>query len=237
MAGLVEIYNLALSAATSRSSLSAVTENSREAEICNLWYPSVRDHVFRAAFWPCLQGTTSLAVIAERDFDVAWTAGDPRDPWRFAYSLPADIIRARYLTTYNRFELSLYTPSGKTPGEGSSRALLTNQPNAQLVYSVRMENTEHWDPDLVMSVVYGLAAAISNPLHGKRAIQADNLQRANEIIMAARLHSANEQERQHEAVPDWIAARGYYENISAPRYILPYGPLLGTSTQVMSGDV
>jgi len=237
MPALVEIYNAALSAATGRALLSLPNENTREAAVCNLWYPFVRDQAFRAAPWNCLKANTYLGVITERDFAATWTQGMPKDPWRYAYGLPSDCVRPRFITTYVPFELGLYTPAAATPAEGSYQAIFTNQPQAILEYTAKVENTEMWDADLTMSIVYALAAHITNPLHGKRAIQENNINLANNIIMTARMNDANTQERQMETVPDWISARGYYEAAPKTRFHYQYGPMFSLSTQVLAGNV
>lgn len=237
MAALVDIYNAALSAATGRSSLSLPDEETREAEVCNLWFPLIRDQVFRAAFWPCLRANRHLALIKERNFELDWALGDPPDQWRYAYAVPANMLRARFITTYARFELGLYTAAGVEPAESGQYAIFTSQPEAILEYTVRVSNTEIWDADLTMAVIYALAAHIAMPLHGKRAIRLDSLEVANQIIMTARMNAANEQEAQVESVPEWIQARGYWEAAPKQRFFYPYGPLFAASSQVQKGDV
>ena len=66
IASEVGIYNLALNAVGERSNLSATTENSRQAEVCRLWYEPVLEQILAAAHWPEATKIVYLAELAER---------------------------------------------------------------------------------------------------------------------------------------------------------------------------
>ena len=59
----VGVYNLALNAIGERSNVSSPTENSRRAEVCRLWYESVRNHILGAAPWPEATSMDYLALL------------------------------------------------------------------------------------------------------------------------------------------------------------------------------
>lgn len=214
----VGVYNLALNAVGERSNVSSPTENSRQAEVCSLWFETVRNHILSAAPWPEATTFDYLAEVSEQDDD-EWTSGEPAPGFQFAYALPSDCLRPRHLSTFERF---LYTE------RGNQRRLHCNREKAILHYTKLQKNIALWSPDLLMAVAYGLAAHICNPLSGKPSRARMLAEQANELILGARVNAANSENYQHESIPEWITARGY-SDIEAPRHIYPYGNLLSVS--------
>lgn len=209
---VVSIYNRALSALGTTSSVTTPTEVSREAEQCNLWYEKVRDTVFSAAPWSSLSAFKRLALLAERDPDLAWTSSDPDPRWLYAYGLPADFLRPRHLSTYTQFELSVV---------GTVRALVSNEPNSILAYTRRVENPELWGVELEDAVIFALAAHIAKPLTGKDSDLRNMFQLAQEKILVARTNDANMHNSSVEHIPDWIGARGFALAGPQSKYIYP----------------
>lgn len=217
---VVEIFNLAVGAVGVRDSISDVNENSREAELCRLYYTNVRDKVLRAAPWSEAKASQRLQVIKQRDTSVPWTAGDPEPGWLWAYKQPGDLISPRFLSTYTRFVL------GQVNG---FNAVMTNEEQAILTYTFRQEDVAKWNQGLTDAVTYGLAAVISMPIHGKRGRMADMVQLANEAIITARVQTANEDNQVLEALPDWLSARGISGPLFPNRFIWPVGSLLSVT--------
>lgn len=208
----VDIYNMALSALGTTSSVATVDEDSREAEQCSIWYEPVRDQIFRAAPWPRLTGFKRLALSVERDQDEDWVATDPDPKWQFAYALPADYIRPRYLNTYVQFEESMV---------GDLPVLVTNAETPILTYTRKLTRVDLWDPDLTQAVAFGLAAHIAKALTGKDSDLRNMFELAQEKILNARVNAANSRNATNESVPDWIAARGYAGTGPYAQYIYP----------------
>jgi hypothetical protein len=213
----VSIYNLALDAVGTRNSVSATTEESREAEVCRLWFGPVRDLVLRAAPWTCAKAFARLALLKERDDTLEWAIDDPEPGFRYAYAGPSDMIRPRYLSSFQRFTMGIY---------GEQRAVMTQVQSAILVYTKRQATIPLWDSDLYMAVTKALAAAIAMPLHGKRQRASEAAAEANAMILQARVSDANSEENQFDTVPEWIAARGSAYNNPLSRFYYPYGPLI-----------
>lgn len=224
----VEVFNKALSAATTRSFVSATTEESREAEVCRTWYPTVRDQVLRAAWWPSTKKWARLGLLAERNFSNDWVIDDPGPQWKFAYALPSDMIAPRHVSTYGRFTTELYSPASGN----EVVALMTDEEDVILQYSKRQTNTKIWDASLDMAITFGLAAFITAPLTGKLELAQDNERKANDLIFRARENIANAQVEAYETVPDWIAARPYSDSPPRTRFLYPYGPALSISGEL-----
>lgn len=216
----VSIFNLALDAVGTRTDVSSTTEQSREAEVCRLWFGPTRDLVLCAAPWSVATAYARLAVLTTRDDTLQWAATDPAPGYKFAYASPSDMIYPRFMSTYGRFIQGI---------QGSSRAIMTQDEEALLVYTRRFETVGLWSPDLYMAVVWALAAFIAMPLHGKIQRAKAAQEQANILLLQARMNDANAQENMLDTIPDWIAARG--SNFTAPqvRYYYPYGPLIAVT--------
>lgn len=213
----VSIYNLALNAVGTRSTVALPTEKSREAEVCRLWFGPVRDRVLRAAPWASTRAWSRLALLKERDDSAAWVTGDPEPGYQYVYAVPSDMLAPRYLAGWQRFSMGSY-PDNKL-------ALMTNVPNALLTYTKRQEVVGLWDTGLQMAVVYALAAHIAMPLTGKPARARNALEQANDFILSAREEDANNDVASTDTIPSWIQVRGYTGEISATRYFYPNGNL------------
>lgn len=213
------IYNLALSAISSRKLTSSPGENSREAEMCDLWYEPVRRTIFRAAHWHSLKSYSRLALLMERVDGSIWESDDPIPGWKYAYAAPGDMAAPRHLSNYQRFTTGVY--------EASSRfAVFCDVEDVILCYTQDRTDPTLWDNDLYLAVAFGLAAHICLPLTGKAARARDILAMANDKITQARVTSANEPDGYNDTLPEWIEARGYTGAPSRDRYISPYGNML-----------
>lgn len=213
----VQVYNLALNAIGERSNVSSPTERSRGAEVCRLWYALVRDAILSAAFWPEATKIAYLGLLDERDSSVDWAEDNARPGYTYAYAMPSDMLRPRYMTDFSRFLLTTI---------GGTKVLNSNLTDGALVYTARLEDVSQWNPELQMAIVYGLAANICMPITGKRQRAMDLKNEANDLVLAARVSAANSSNEMHESVPDWITARGYSAARSSDRYFYPYGGLL-----------
>lgn len=212
----VQIYNLALNAIGERSNISAPTDRTRGAEVCRLWYSLVRDAILSAAFWPEATKIAYLGVLNTWEGE-AWKEDNARPGYTYAYALPSDMLRPRYMTDFSRFLIS--TIDGQ-------KVLSSNAENGALVYSTHLTDVATWNPELQMAIVYGLAANICMPITGKRSRALDLRNQANELITMARVSAANASNELHESMPDWITMRGYRGNVSGDRYFYPHGSLL-----------
>lgn len=213
----VSIYNLALNAVGTRSNISLPSEKSREAEVCRLWFGPVRDQVLRAAPWPSTKAWSRLAVLSQRTDDSAWVPGSPEPGYGFAYAPPQGMLAPRFLAGYQPFTLQTYP--------GNRMALMTNVEDALLCYSMSQQVIGLWDVGLQMAVVYGLAAYIAMPLHGKATRAKDAASQANDLITQARVESANTDVEMRESIPSWISERGYSRSFVDTRYFYPMGSL------------
>jgi hypothetical protein len=205
---LVDIFNRALSACGSEVGVSDPGENSREAALCRLWYPQVRDNVLGSAPWACAKREARLARISER-VPGAWAAGQPRAGFAYAYAAPSDILQPLNLWSYARFD---YGPVGAT------RALSCDEPAPILSYLYRAEDSALWEPELARAVTHTLATMICLPLTGSAQRLQQNAELAFGIVQEAKAQAANSSHMPEEALPVWITDRGYGNPTSARFY-------------------
>ena len=111
MASVVQICNSALNQ-LGASSITALTENSKNARICNERYETVRDAVYRSHPWNCLVKRVQLAQDSDTP---AWG-------FTYQYTLPSDCLRVLQIKDYN----SDYKIEG--------RKLLIEQSEVYLIY-------------------------------------------------------------------------------------------------------
>lgn len=178
-----------------------------------------------------------------------WNNSYPAPPWLYEYAYPNDCITARYIIA--QFVTGGYTgvPIFSTPmmyaaelvsgaairfvtavsqdQDGNSiRVVLTNQPQATLVYTGRIVDTGLWDPAFEDAFVYSLAAKLVIPLSGDRALASDLYKIANTKILEARARDANEGLTIQQSNVDWLAVRGYGDSHFGNGL---YGPLNSVS--------
>ena len=138
MASVVQICNSALNQ-LGAASITALTDNSKNARLCNERYETVRDAVYRSHPWNCLIKRQNLAQDA--------TAPD----WGFAkqFTLPSDCLRVLTLDAYN----SDYKVEG--------RKILCNESAIRIVYIAQITDPNEMDVLLRETIAAGIAADMS----------------------------------------------------------------------------
>lgn len=214
----ITLFRQALAHAGLTGTLDSPDDSGVEAAQCRLHYDTVRDTVFSASYWPELKAAKRLGVVTERDPDIAWVSTDPFPGWTYAYALPIDCIRPRFLADFSRFELSA--------SSSNVTVLNTDRDTPILTYTRRVEELNLWSTDLFDSVVFGLAARIVMPLTRKASRMKDLTAIANAKIMANRVAVANNEDNRIDTLASWHVARGYSGGLQQDRYFYPFGGLL-----------
>ena len=138
MASVVEICNGALNQLGATTILS-LTEDSKNARLCNSRYTQVRDSVFRSHPWNCLQKRVEIAVDTTAP---AWG-------FKFAYTLPADCLRLLRILDYD----SNYKVEG--------RKILSNTSSMKILYIGRITDPNEYDESLRETLSAALGADIA----------------------------------------------------------------------------
>jgi hypothetical protein len=138
MASTVEICNGALNQLGATTILS-LTEDSKNARLCNQRYTQVRDGVFRSHPWNCLQKRIELAADTTAP---AWG-------FSFAYTLPSDCLRLLRILDYD----SNYKVEG--------RKILSNTSSMKILYVSRVTDANEYDELLRETLSAALGADIA----------------------------------------------------------------------------
>jgi len=150
MASIVGICNGALNQLGATTILS-LTEDSKNARLCNSRFTQVRDALFRTHPWNCLQKRIQIAADS--------TA--PTWGFKFAYTLPADCLRLLRILDYD----SNYKVEG--------RKILSNTETMKILYVSRVTDPNEYDELLRETLSAALGADIaygvtsSNPVSEK----------------------------------------------------------------------
>jgi len=138
MASTVDICNGALNQLGATTILS-LTEDSKNARLCNSRYIQVRDGLFRTHPWNCLQKRVELAADTTAP---AWG-------FSYAYTLPADCLRLLKILDYD----SNYKVEG--------RKILSNTSSMKILYIGRITDPNEYDELLRETLSASLAADIA----------------------------------------------------------------------------
>ena len=138
MASVVDICNGALNQLGATTILS-LTEDSKNARLCNSRYTQVRDGVFRSHPWNCLQKRIELAADTTAP---AWG-------FSYAYTLPSDCLRLLRILDYD----SNYKVEG--------RKILSNTSSMKILYVARVTDPNEYDELLRETLSAALGADIA----------------------------------------------------------------------------
>ena len=138
MASVVDICNGALNQLGATTILS-LTEDSKNARLCNSRYTQIRDALFRTHPWNCLQKRIELA------------ADTTAPAWGFtnAFTLPADCLRLLRILDYD----SNYKVEG--------RKILSNSSGMKILYVARVTDPNEYDELLRETLSASLGADIA----------------------------------------------------------------------------
>lgn len=179
MTSEVEIYNLALGHIGITETVSSLTERSKARETCARFYDQARDYVLRDFPWPFAYRAVQLAEVSGASFP----------GWTYVYRYPTDCLQARQITnsagTRLRWYGSVSNPAIRATADGyqsfnwfppripfqissddEGRLILSDEPEAYLVYTARIDNTELFDPMFVNLISRYLAFLIFPSMRG-----------------------------------------------------------------------
>jgi len=169
MASVVDICNGALNQ-LGASTILSLTEDSKNARLCNARYIQVRDSLFRSHPWNCLQKRVQLAS------DTATPA------WGFNYqfTLPSDCLRV--LNTEN------YDYDYKIEG----RKIVANVNTMRILYVARIEDPNEYDEILRETLSSALGADIAYAVTSSNPVAQNMYKLFQDKLREARFVDATE---------------------------------------------
>ena len=172
MPSVVDICNEAmdlLGAAT----ITALTENSKEARLCNRRFETVRDIVLRSHPWNVAITRASLAKDSET----------PAFGFANQFTLPTDPYCLRVLSFWNSnidSDVAPYDSEVMFKIEG--RKVLSNEGTCKITYLARITDTETYDSLLSSTIAHKLAAETAYAITGSTTVS-QSMQQLYELRM------------------------------------------------------
>ena len=222
--GRLSLFNQAVSQAGGKPKISDPDENSTEANLCRLWYDTVRDNIQQTAPWASVTTSSRLGVLVERDYSLEWAPTDPGPGWRFAYQPPVNMLRPHYLHSYVPFVRQMWDGTAECVTSPKT-VIMTDKKDAILQYARRNEDISDWDMPLYDAVVFALAATIALPLSAKVTLMRELRDMAVGKILLAISEDANEQQVRQEVMPTSLAVRGYNAPPLPTTFVYPFAQL------------
>lgn len=230
----IGICNMALSAIAAQATVASFTENSTEAQTCNLHYATTRDELLRSHDWNFARQQITLAIVRarygtpENPSNSAQSAQPPL-PWNYEYAYPANCEKVQQilaltnttatggipLTTgptgipsFTRAKFVRFIEAGDTDTLGNDiRVILTNQPQAVLVFTKRIINPNLWDPGFVTAMIGRLASKLVIPCSGDKSLAGMAIKAGQEIEDRATVEDGNAGVTVVDMTASWIDAR------------------------------
>lgn len=186
---VIEICNNAL-IDLGEEPITALTDNSKAARLCNQRWPAVRDAVLRAHPWNCAMTQAELAAGADA---AVWR-------WDFQYVLPADLLRLVRVVTMAEREVEQWEVQG--------RVLLCDESAPLYLAYVRRElDPQKYDALLSEAMSARLSATLAYPLSGSGSLAEAYWKAYKEKVVEARGVDAREGVAEAVAPADWLAAK------------------------------
>ena len=176
MASVVNICNSALNL-IGASTISALTEDTKNARLCNQRYEPVRNRVFRSHNWNCLIKRVQLAA----------NSTDPVIEFDKSYALPSDCLRV--LKIHNGTTDSIasnldYKIEGKN--------IVTDETTVYIVYIALDTDPNNYDVYLREAISHQLAADLAYAITNNATLSNNYMARADERLREARFIDATE---------------------------------------------
>jgi len=176
MASVVDICNSALNL-LGASTISALTDDSKNARLCNQRYEPVRNRIFRGHAWNCLTKRVQLAQDS--------TA--PVIEYANQYTLPADCLRV----------LKIHTGAADSISDDidyavEGRKIKTDEGTVYLVYIALITDPNEYDTYLQESISHQLAADICYAVTNNATLAKNYMERADERLREARFIDSTE---------------------------------------------
>lgn len=180
MSSEVEIYNMALGYVGVAREIDAPDEGSTESDQCQRYYAQTRDATLRDFPWPFANKVIALGLVEE----------NPNDDWAYAYRYPTDCLRALRLVTGSRVDTA--PPPFELGHDDAGKLIFTDQAEAVLKYTRRIEDPELFDPAFVEAFAWRLGSKVAIPLSRSEKERDYAFKRYQFELNVARAHAANE---------------------------------------------
>lgn len=229
-ASVVSLSNRALLSVGARANISDLQEDSTESDAINTLFVPTFEALARSAPWNCLRKQISLTLLAAAigtpENPEGTTLPLPPVPWLYQYALPSDCLQVRFLVpsipvnavnVLPGIPAPTYIPGGgqipfavayATDTAGNPlTVILTNQTQAQCVYTVDQSDPTIWDSLFQTAFVASLAAYLVPALSLDLPLMDRVIKQADAAISIARTRDGNEGVTSQNRNASWMTAR------------------------------
>lgn len=257
-AAVLSIVNRSLLSIGARAKVQSISEGSTESDAAAILFTPTFEALARSAHWNCLRAQQVLSLIAAAkgtpENPDGTTLPLPPTPWLYQYSLPPTCLDVRYIipSTVNNNSGSVpLTSVGNSMGpwlptngqidfavayatdplNNPIQVILTDQSQAECVFTVNQPNPVVWDSLFQAAMVASLAAYFVPALSLNITLMQMQIKVAEAAISLARVRDGDEGVTCQDHIPDFIVARssgsrygyGYTNNISYNNMTWPGG--------------
>ncbi len=247
---ITELCNLAMQDIGKRSTISDLNENSNEARACKIAVDEVRQKLIAAAPWSFCKTAARLAVLKAAPgtpenasaIQGNWDSSMPQPGWLYAYAMPSDCLKLRYLLTdpaVSGDAPPLFPYGGSVTGpimnpvtfslgidrnedDEQIRIVSTNARGAIAIYSADVPDPDLWDSDFREAYVASLAVKLSFTLTGDKALVGNLMKVAQVKVSEALVTDANSSLTVYDSLASGLWAREAAFNQSMnPSVVVP----------------
>lgn len=249
----ISIANRALLSVGSRSTITnfSPSDGSTEGDAVSILYTPTFESLARSARWNCLRKQQTLTLLAAAQGAPENPSGTtlpiPPTPWNYSYALPSDCLAFRSIVpslpsgagggtppTSASVAAPTWIPAGgqipfavssAQDGAGNPiEIILTNQMQAQGIYTANIPNPALWDSLFQAAMVASLAAFLVPALSLSMTLMNVCIKSAEGMIVQARVADGVEGVTVMDHLPDWMIARqGSTGSYAGLLNITPYG--------------
>lgn len=157
MASITQICNLALSHLGVGKELSNVdTDKGEEASACRRFFELSRDATLGDFAWPFANKFAALGLIEE----------DPTEEWAFSYAYPSDCLRLIRIIGGIRNDNRQTRVPFKIGNSAATRLIYTDADDAEVEYTVRVEDPIVYPADFTLALSLRIASYIAPRVTG-----------------------------------------------------------------------
>ena len=176
MASVVNMCNSALNL-LGASTISSLTEDTKNARLCNQRYEPIRNRVFRSHNWNCLIKRVQLAQDST----------GPVVEYTYGYTLPTDCLRVMKISNGSTDSIA-----SDLDYKVEGRKIVTDITTIYLVYIALITDPNEYDSYLREAVSHQLAADICYAITNNSTLANNYMTRADERLREARFIDATE---------------------------------------------
>jgi hypothetical protein len=194
-----QLCSVALLRVGQRQTIADLDEESEEAIACKALYGHCRDAVLEEFAWPFASAEATLALTTVT-----------RTFWNFVYALPVDCLAPRYIDIGRGMAPEVEPPFEvvREASVPSRKVLLTDEEDAVLVYTAKVEEVGVFSPLFSDALVWRLASELALALPIKPGVAGAMDAKYQQAIARAKASQLLQRKGDREPRNEFIRARG-----------------------------